>query len=56
MLKVYDNKKYEMEEITQAFLNGHKEINRHAATLVLSVIIKLFDSLLCILDKVYEIL
>ncbi len=36
-------------------MTGQKEINRHAATLVLSVLIKLFNNLLEVLDKVFEI-
>ena len=50
MLKVYDDKNYEKQEITQSFKEFKAKVNRHSVTLVLQCVIKLFDKIikLCI--------
>ena len=43
MFRVYDEKFYEHETKTLAITNGEQEANRHAATVCLTVLLKLFD-------------
>ena len=54
MLTIYDDKKYECPETTHDFLVGKKLINRHASTLVLACLIKLFDNLIPMLEITLE--
>lgn len=56
MFRIYDEKNYDWPAQTQAFLQCQTEINRHSATLVLSVLIKLYDMLIPHLDKILDYL
>jgi hypothetical protein len=46
MFRIYDEKFYEHESKILAFNSGTEEANRHAATVCLTVILRLFDMLI----------
>lgn len=56
MLRIMNLKDYEIEEVSQGFHSCECRVNRHAATLVLTVVNKLFDLLIPHLEKTLEYL
>jgi hypothetical protein len=54
MLKVFEDKGYENHEKNHAFASGTNAVNHHAASLVLSCLIKLMDSIIPILDSCFD--
>ena len=54
MNSVYEDKKYEVTEITQAYLSCVSQVNHNAATLVIECLIKMLDLLIPLLDRALD--
>lgn len=52
MLKVYDDKNYNDPQLTKMFQTYERQVNRHAVTLVLNCVTKLFDILVDLCESI----
>lgn len=54
MERVYEDKHYNIPEVTEAFTSCTRQINRHAASLVVVCLNKVYELLIPFLEQVLE--